>query len=418
MTELVLNAGQQEGFKMFTHFYLQDTEWVMLLKGYSGTGKTTLVRHFLMELDTLNSMARLINPEFKPREIVLTATTNQAAEAFSTAIKGMMDVSTVYSKLGISVHRDHQTGKTKLYIRPGANKLENAILFIDEASYLDQEALSLIFKQIDNCKVVFMGDPDQFTPITSNFMPAFKMNSLSIELREVMRQNPGPLYELCMNLRLTVEENIWPQIKIDNDQLFHTDPVQFKEWMLKAFNEPEKFGRTKVLAYTNTKVMEYNNYLAKEILGSVEPQPGQTMMVNTAVMTDSKYQTSLKTGQEVILAGLKADVLEGIEGWHVTLTNIRGSYFMPKRIQDLKQRLKLARANEDFQIARQLDEMCVDLRPLFACTVNKSQGSTYDTVFIDLNDLCKKIRSGNALARALYVGFSRARWRVITTGDL
>jgi exodeoxyribonuclease V len=58
----------------------------------------------------------------------------------------------------------------------------------------------------------------------------------------------------------------------------------------------------------------------------------------------------------------------------------------------------------------------VDLRAVFAQTVNKSQGSTYDKVFFDLDDL-KKCHNGNTLARLLYVGTSRARHQCFFVGD-
>jgi ATP-dependent exoDNAse (exonuclease V) alpha subunit len=60
----------------------------------------------------------------------------------------------------------------------------------------------------------------------------------------------------------------------------------------------------------------------------------------------------------------------------------------------------------------------IDLRPSFAQTVNKSQGSTYDIVMIDLNDICSKCRTLEQLARILYVALSRGRSRIIMTGDL
>lgn len=65
-----------------------------------------------------------------------------------------------------------------------------------------------------------------------------------------------------------------------------------------------------------------------------------------------------------------------------------------------------------------MEGFVIDLRPSFACTVTKSQGSTFDWVFIDLDDICKRIHHPNQLARALYVAFSRARQGVIMTGDM
>jgi ATP-dependent exoDNAse (exonuclease V) alpha subunit len=59
----------------------------------------------------------------------------------------------------------------------------------------------------------------------------------------------------------------------------------------------------------------------------------------------------------------------------------------------------------------------VDLRPRDAATVHKSQGSTYDAVFIDLGNI-STCNIKDQAARMLYVAFSRARTRVFIYGNL
>ena len=64
-----------------------------------------------------------------------------------------------------------------------------------------------------------------------------------------------------------------------------------------------------------------------------------------------------------------------------------------------------------------LKEEFPDLRPREACTVHKSQGSSFDTVYIDADDLstCTNIATA---ARLLYVAVSRSRNRVVFYGKL
>ena len=64
-----------------------------------------------------------------------------------------------------------------------------------------------------------------------------------------------------------------------------------------------------------------------------------------------------------------------------------------------------------------MDNNWIDLRAAYASTINKAQGSTYKTVFIDLDDI-KRCNSGDQIARMMYVGVSRASQRVWLTGDL
>jgi len=64
-----------------------------------------------------------------------------------------------------------------------------------------------------------------------------------------------------------------------------------------------------------------------------------------------------------------------------------------------------------------MQEKIPELRARHACTVHKSQGSSYDTIFIDAADL-STCRQPDMVARLLYVAVSRARKRVVFYGDL
>ena len=59
----------------------------------------------------------------------------------------------------------------------------------------------------------------------------------------------------------------------------------------------------------------------------------------------------------------------------------------------------------------------LDLRSQYASTVHKAQGSSYDKVFIDLDDI-GRCNIASDVARMLYVAISRAKKKVILSGTL
>ena len=63
------------------------------------------------------------------------------------------------------------------------------------------------------------------------------------------------------------------------------------------------------------------------------------------------------------------------------------------------------------------DSAFADLRPVHASTVHRSQGSTYEKVFVDLTDIGRSTRR-DVLLRLLYVALTRARGDVVVTGEL
>ena len=61
MTTITLTPDQQNALEQFTRFLTDPSEQVFVLEGYSGTGKTTLVKTLLDRLPNLMKTARLIN---------------------------------------------------------------------------------------------------------------------------------------------------------------------------------------------------------------------------------------------------------------------------------------------------------------------------------------------------------------------
>jgi exodeoxyribonuclease-5 len=65
----------------------------------------------------------------------------------------------------------------------------------------------------------------------------------------------------------------------------------------------------------------------------------------------------------------------------------------------------------------EIKESWLDLRAVYASSVHKSQGSTYETVFIDLADIGANW-DAISVARLMYVAVSRASKKVVCYGRL
>lgn len=413
-TAIALTPGQEAGYKTFMQFYANPLETVMLLKGYSGTGKSTLVRKLIEDLPKYAEMCRMVAPNWVEPEIVLSATTNQAAEALAEATGFIKDTATIHKVLSLRVAVTDYKKQTKELVAYG-DAVTNKLIFIDEASYIDQSLLTKIFEQTDRCKLVFIGDPAQLTPVKSHYMPAFNLNNITIELTDLVRFAKGPMTDIVTNMRETVLTGKWHKFKLHPGILDHVDQEAFDRAALKLFSDPKKYGRVKILAYTNDRVMHYNKMLADALLGTPDPQEGMRMMVNEAVNNSASRCT---TNEEVTVESVREGTDYMTEGWYVTLRGKGSEYFMPKFRQDKAKAHRIAAAEDDYQAMKIIVDSWIDLRPAFACTVNKSQGSTYDIVLVDLSDICGRMHVVNQMARALYVGISRARSRVIFTGDI
>ena len=412
---LTLTQGQQDAYDDFCDFLLDPKKNVFVLEGYAGTGKTTLVRTLLSQLPNMERSVRLIDPTFPGWDVQLTATTNKACEALSE-LTGE-PAATIHSFLGLRVNKDYKTGETNLTARDWSDVKTNQLIMIDEASYLDQPTLRLIFQLTKNCKIVFIGDPAQLTNFKSKGAPVFQSEFPTARLTEVARQAEGnPIIELATAFRETVTTGEFFSFTPDGTSIQYMDRNQFAEAVKQEFTRPDwEHNDSKVLAWTNRAVIQYNHAIRDMAQGDPQFQAGDYAVLNSYLKSTGKYP--LKT-DELVQVTDKSELSEdkGTPGWWVQLNNVHNVFF-PQSLDHRKDRIRRAKATNDLVTLRHIDQFWADLRSAYSCTINKSQGSTYDTVFIDLDDI-KACNSPNQIARMLYVAVSRARQRVVFVGDL
>ena len=417
MSQITYTQGQLKGWELFAKFYLAPLENVMLLKGYSGTGKSTLVKLLLERLPKLDEMRRLVDPDWKGLTVMVTATTNQAALSLSQATGGVHDTGTIHTALSLRVvNEDYKArGKTKL-VAYGKEKVRNALIIIDEASYIDQDLLKLIFSQTENCKILFVGDPAQLTPVGSTYMPAFELTNNQIELTELVRFDGGPISQMVANLRDTVLTNTWHKLPIVPGVIDHVDQATFKSMALEAFKDEKTWGVTKILGFYNDTVIRYNNEMSQHLLGTTELQVGQRVSANGPA---TQGTARIYNNEEVLIESITPETRYEVEGKAIRLKNKSSvEWFMPNSRAEASAAHRRMALVDDYEAMKEIVDEWVDLRPDYAKTVNKSQGSTYDTVFVDIGDIYRGARTANQLARYLYVGNSRCRSRIVMTGDL
>lgn len=408
-----LTPDQDDALSAIYRFLCSPNETVFVLSGYSGCGKSTLIRTFLDNLQTFTQAAKLIQPNLRDYVVQLTATTNKAAENLAE-ITGM-DVQTIHSFCELRVQTDFKTNITKLIPR-NSNQRIGYLVIIDEASYIDSALLQHIFAKFKDSKIIFVGDPAQLIAVKAANAPVFDLPYPGAALTQVVRQAEGnPIVNLATQFRHTVNTGDWTQFTPDGVHIQYFDRDTFKDKILTEFTRPNwHYKDSKVLTWTNKCAIEYNNFIRGEMLGDSQFVVGDYAVCNSFLSVGKK---SIKTDQMVHISGISED-----EERHEVLGNVFTldhdvMAFMPKTLASKNARIKQARAERDIRLVAEIEQEWVDLRAAPAQTINKAQGSTYGSVFIDLDDVAR-CNSGNQIARMLYVGTSRAKNHVYLTGDL
>lgn len=415
----VLNQGQKaaaEGF--FNFLFSNDKEFI--ISGPAGTGKTFLMGYLIDTIlpryyDMCSIMG--ISPIYD--KVMMTATTNKAAEVLSQATN--RPTKTIHSFLNLHVKTDYHTGKT--YLEKGSNwKVHtNFILFIDEASMIDYDLLQAIREGTANCKIVYVGDHCQLAPVAEKLSPIYRYNLPFFELTEQMRNTAQqPLMDVCKQLRQTVETKVFKPIQIVPGVIDHLDDAQMEDEISRVFKN--RHHNSRILAYTNRRVMEYNDYIRQlrglpdhftqfEPLICNSPYQGK----HNRIMAEEEVFVS-KVGNKKIFLNFDGIELEVAE---YTLIGQFGAHevLIPLNRKHYEALCKYYRKQKNWKMYYSLKEQFPDLRPRDAATIHKAQGSTYNQVFIDLSDL-STCRNPDMAARLLYVAFSRAKERVVLYGKL
>lgn len=417
MSNFTLTDDQQAAYEAIVQFLMNPTGFHFILKGYAGTGKSTLVKHFLTDLPNILAAVKLITQKEQNWEVILTATTNKAVEALQGIVG--TEVQTIQSYLGLRVVKNVKKRTTELKASKKATVKENKIILVDEASYLDQPLIKLIKEWTKNCKIIYIGDPAQLTPVNSNYAPIFGAGYPEAELTKVMRQAEGnPIIELATAFRHTVNTGEWPKFTPDGTNVRHLSKAAFEQAVINEFTDPRwQHSTSKVLTWTNKRVTDFNTALNRLNKNTPNLQVGDYVICNKFVSFQARgYKCNLKTDEAVCITAISEEEEYGVLGWKVEMDH-QHTAFMPCSMTARKEAAHYFRALEQWAIVHNIEEQWIDLRPAYACTINKSQGSTYDRVYIDLDDI-SKCNSGNNIARLLYVAVSRARYQVNLTGDL
>ena len=269
-------ADQTEAIRRFSAFVEQSSSSsIFLLKGYAGTGKTTLIASWLKPL---------LKQGYK---VVLMAPTGRAAKVMSTYAKAKAN--TIHKRIYFA--QQNKQGGIQFTLQK--NKFRKAIFIVDEASMIgDEQSSAQLFQngsllqdlisyaqQGDRCKLVFVGDTAQLPPVKQELSSALNQNYLSlhfstevaeVELSEVLRQDAlSGILDNATNLRNLMHENIDDHFQFltrNKTDITHLqDGYDIQGALEDGYRE---VGRTEttIIVRSNKRANQYNRQIRTQIM--------------------------------------------------------------------------------------------------------------------------------------------------------
>jgi exodeoxyribonuclease V len=426
----------------------RDTKEIFIVKGYAGTGKTSVLSAFVKALHHFKVKTKLLAP------------TGRAAKVFSH--KSETDAFTI--------HKHIYRRKSKVDITSGLdlqlNLFKNTVFFVDEASMIGDYTLlkdgqinprNLLEDLVeyvysgDGCKLILIGDEGQLPPVGSDFSPALNdeymanhfpnINISSCRLKEVLRQSEDS--EVLRNATLLRNTDWIDYPKFDlkkGGDLIRITGLELQETVESSYSN---YGTEETILITrsNKNANEYNKQIRGRILWYEEQLcSGDILMVvknNYFWLGDETKIGFIANGEMIrIVRVRKVEELHGFEFAHLLVRfldydelgeveliihteslNVEGPSLSRERLKDLffsverdyshirekKKRYEKILADPYFN--------ALQVKYAYAVTCHKSQGGQWADVYIDQGYITEEILNPDYY-RWLYTALTRGTNRV------
>ena len=455
-----LNA--YDGLIEFINSPYEEKDYKRALVGAAGTGKTYLVK------------ALIKNCRYSYSTIGLSAPTHKACRVLHESI-GITNIkpNTLQSDLGLRLNFDvdkfdynNPPFDPKGRIKIGDYKL----YIVDEASMINKQLCMFLEKTCKNndCKIIYIGDSSQLAPVNEKYSYAFN-NIKLFTLNQIVRQGEdNPISYLLDLLRFDIKHKSFTFLEYitknrinfneDNTKGYKVCTAQeFDNIVYNNFNDEaltNNIDFAKIIGYTNNNVSNWNKFVRNAIIKDADKSviTKNDLIISYITIVNQFNECIIKNSEEYILKDVVNYVHPKyqLKGFMIRFTAIHGGYnTTPLFVVDHKDignmMLYVKISNELITTAKTANtrlrsqkwkeyydfkENCLlltniissdgkilfsrDLDYGFALTAHKSQGSTFDTTFVDVNDIVfdkygQPYTDAEEINRRLYVACSRAK---------
>lgn len=328
-------------FDAIKNFLNNGSQQIFILKGYAGTGKTTMIHAIQPLISLMNKEAIYMAPTGRAAKM-LRDKTGCDATTIHKAIYSLTKYETkrhdadgnqITSSLDNEDKKDNGADEIHIYFKikdiRDVHSASRMVIIVDEASMISSKHSGtehlhfgsdiliddlLTFAQVPKgAKLIFIGDNAQLPPVGDNRSAAldeefFKQKGLSVataELTEVIRQDAeSAILTNAMAIRDVLNSTTRNSLSfvLKDDEVEQIDPYEVIERFVALQPEPT-IGQSVVICFSNAKVKEYNDAIRNLYFGPQAPiQKGDVLQVIKNNYTDENplYNGDFVQVEEVI----------------------------------------------------------------------------------------------------------------------
>ncbi|GJM61101.1 ATP-dependent DNA helicase [Persicobacter diffluens] len=434
-------SGQQLVFELLDEFMSNEQQQVFILRGYAGTGKTSVVSAITKSLTYIAYRSLLMAPTGRAAKVMANYSGRRAFTIHRLIYKQVVD---------------EMSGLLSFDLQK--NNAKRTVFIVDEASMLSDEGnysgssvfadlLQFVFADPSN-KLLLVGDVAQLPPVGFQESPALKPFHLegkyglkvnSFELTEVVRQAEGSgILTNATRLRYEIQRaSAQPKLQVGGyEDIYRMTGERLEDGLRYAY---DKFGveGTAIICRSNRSAVQYNQYIRRAIrFAEEEIEAGDFLMIvknNYSILPDDAPAGFLANGDFVEV--MKVINLEERYGFKFALLQLRlldverqlpfdamvcldtlythSPALTEEQFQQLQQAVKLDYQDESSEIkfreALRKDPYlnALQVKFAYALTCHKAQGGQWPAIFVDQGYLREDQVNAEWL-RWLYTAVTRA----------
>lgn len=398
------------------------------LSGAAGTGKTYLTTKLVQKLQ-------------KEYHITITAPTHKALQVLRQNLLGEdtdatnVETKTLQSFLNLKLVTDYDKGIQKFEASKVKDKDETNtdILIVDESSMVSGNLYDYVIKAIEMGRikaVLYVGDEYQLLPVDNHKNKVLEIKN-KYRLEKIVRQAQGSyIINMATKARNIIKSKNYISIKefFEDDAFKHN--VQFFSNQKDFHNDfctPENWSKKdKVIAgFTNNSVENHNKIIRNrywENQNVTNPLP--LLKSDKVIFQEANLIAEKIVHQNSDIVQLSSANKIHVEKFNIDFWDCRDLNNRPFKVIDpdsknkfkniLNDIAKNAKNEKDYtertkkwKFFYALKELFVDVKYTYSSTIHKLQGSTYETVYIDLSEI-ENMKDKDMMFRLLYVAITRA----------
>lgn len=308
-----LKGSQPEAYDRLKAWYNDENSLAFTLKGYAGTGKTYLLKHFL---DTVVK-----------KSVCVTAPTHKAVKVVERATGKQGRTLQSLHGLRPNVNLDNFNTNNVRFDTIGTEYMRNyALVIIDECGQIGHALYQLNKERSEryHTKILYVGDPAQLPPIRERNSLTFTNVKDSYEMTEVIRQEVGnPLLEVLGMLRkdimtqgnsaLNYIHNKKQDINDNGEGFIKLDGYGFQSQLIAAMASDEfsrNIAHAKYAAWTNNSINGYNKFIREQLLHTKEQLDINDLLTGYKTIVDEFNDPILVNSEDYVIRDINKRLTE------------------------------------------------------------------------------------------------------------